>query len=308
VLVTGGAGFIGSHLVEKLVELGEEVVVLDNLSTGKIENLSSVEDKINFIEGDVRSENDLDKALEGVDYVFHEAALISLPESLKFPEKYNDVNVNGTFKLLMKAEEKGVKRVIFASSSAIYGESRSFPQSEDDKTSPVSVYAINKLVGEEYCKLFSECFDLECVCLRYFNVFGPRQSLDSEYAGVIAKFVSLFLKGERPVVFGDGLQSRDFVFVDDVVKANVSAMKAEDISGWVINIASGKSLSILGVIDSLNEIFGKKIEPKFEEKRRGDVRESVADVKKLREKLRVNGFVSFKEGLKKTIEWFKSSS
>ena len=304
-LVTGGAGFIGSSITERLVKSGQEVVVLDNLCEGKIENLSSVKNSIVFIKGDIRNDKDLDKALKGVDYVLHQAALRSVPKSMSMPLEYNDVNVNGTLKVLLKAREKNIKRVVFASSSSVYGERDNFPEKESDRVLPISPYATTKLLGEYYCKLFSASFGLETVSLRYFNVFGPKQSLDNQYAVVIPKFITCILKNDPPPVHGDGLQERDFTYIGNVVDANIKAAEAKGVSGDVFNVACGSANSLLNIIDIVNKILGKDIKPRFEPKREGDVRKTLADITELKTKLGINSFVQFEDGIKSTIEWFR---
>lgn len=305
-LVTGGAGFIGSNIVERLVKRGEKVIVLDNLLEGRLENLLAVKNKITFIKGDIRRERDLDKALRGVDFVLHQAALRSVPKSMKMPLEYNDVNVKGTLLLLMKAREHRVKRVVYASSSSVYGERNRFPEKESDTPSPISPYAVTKLIGEHYCRLFSKSFGLETVSLRYFNVFGPRQSLDNQYAVVIPKFITCILENEAPPVYGDGLQERDFTYVDNVVEANIKATIASEVSGQVFNIACGSANTVLNIVGKINKILGKNIKPALEPKRTGDVRKTLADITKLKDKLGITSFVQFDEGLKRTIEWFKN--
>lgn len=303
-LVTGGAGFIGSNIAEKLAGEGHAVIVLDNLVEGKLENLSPIKDKITFIKGDIREEKDLDRALKGVDFVLHQAALRSVPKSMERPIEYNDVNVNGTLKLLIKAKEHKIKRLVFASSSSVYGQRDTFPEKETDPTNPISPYATTKLVGEYYCKLFSNSYGLETVSLRYFNVFGPKQSLDNQYAVVIPKFIVCILNNQPPPVHGDGLQERDFTFIDNVVKANISASQARGVSGEVFNVACGSSNTVLDIVDKVNSILGKKIKPMLEPTRAGDVRKTLADIKKLKTKLGIKDFVDFKEGLKRTVDWF----
>ena len=304
-LITGGAGFIGSNIASSLVKRGEEVIVLDNLSEGKIENLDSVINNIKFIEGDIRNESDLEKAMEGVDFILHQAALRSVPKSMTRPLEYNDVNVNGTLKLLIKAKEKKIKRVVFASSSSVYGEKDKFPEREEDNVNPISPYASTKLIGEYYCKLFSNSFGLETVSLRYFNVFGPRQSLENQYAVVIPKFITCILKDESPPIHGDGKQERDFTFVENVIEANIKGAITPNISGEVLNVACGKATSVIGIVDSVNKILNKKIKPLFGPKREGDVRKTLADTTKLKKKLGIKKFISFEDGLHKTIEYFK---
>lgn len=304
-LVTGGAGFIGSNIVDSLVGNGEKVVVLDDLSAGKPENLKKVTGKITFIKGDIRNEKDLDKALKGVDFVLHQAALRSVPKSMERPLEYNDVNVTGTLRLLIKAKENKIKRFIFASSSSVYGDTSKFPEEETDPTNPISPYATTKLMGEYYCRLFSNSFGLETVSLRYFNIFGPRQSLENEYAVVIPRFITSMLKDESPPVHGDGLQERDFTFVENVVNVNMQAVTAKGVSGDIINVACGKANSVISIIPSVNRILSKNIKPVFEAKRPGDVRKTFADIKKLKKKLGIKHFIDFEDGLKKTVRWFK---
>jgi len=303
-LVTGGAGFIGSHITERLVQDGEKVIVLDNLKEGKLKNLSAVINKITFLKGDIRREKDLARALKGVDFVLHQAALRSVPKSMEMPLEYNDVNVNGTLKLLMKAKECKVKRVVYASSSSVYGERVKFPEKEEDRVSPISPYAVTKLMAGHYCRLFSKSYGLETVSLRYFNVFGPRQSLDNQYAVVIPKFITCILNNEPPPVHGNGLQERDFTFVDNVVDANIKAARAKGVSGEIINVACGRANRVLDIIKQVNMILGKNIKPVFKPKRPGDVRKTFADVTKLRRKLGIKSFIGFEEGVKRTVEWF----
>jgi len=304
-LVTGGAGFIGSNITDRLVADGHNVVVLDNLSEGKLENLSRVSKKIRFIKGDIRSEKDLDKALKGVDYVFHQAALRSVPKSMTMPVEYNDVNVNGTLRLLLRARAHNVKRVVFASSSSVYGNRTDFPERESDKPDPISPYAATKLMGEHYCRLFATSFGLETVSLRYFNVFGPRQSLDNQYAVVIPKFITCILRDEQPPVDGDGLQERDFTFIDNVVEANIKAALTKNISGEVFNVACGRANTVLGIVHEVNRILGKKVQPVFKPTRAGDVRKTLADVSKLKKKLGIKKFVTFEQGLERAVAWFE---
>ncbi|MBN1354164.1 MAG: SDR family oxidoreductase [Candidatus Omnitrophica bacterium] len=304
-LVTGGAGFIGSNIVDRLVGEGKRVVVLDNLCEGKIDNLSDSMSKINFIKGDIRNDKDLDKALKGVDFVLHQAALRSVPKSMERPLEYNDVNVNGTLRLLIKSREHKVKRFVFASSSSIYGERDRFPEREDDSVNPISPYATTKLLSEYYCRLFSNSYGLETVSLRYFNVFGPRQSLDNQYAIVIPKFINCILSDENPPVDWDGKQERDFTFVDNVVEANIRSATVDGISGEIFNVACGTSNSVLSIVEKVNAILGKDIKPVFGSKRPGDVRKTLADVSKLKTKLGIDNFIQFAEALERTVKWFE---
>ncbi len=223
------------------------------------------------------------------------------------PLEYNDVNVNGTLKLLIKAKEHRIKRVVYASSSSVYGERDKFPEKEDDGTNPISPYAATKLVGEYYCRLFSTAFGLETVSLRYFNVFGPRQSLDNQYAVVIPKFITCILNNEHPPVHGDGLQERDFTFVENVIEANIKAATVKGISGEVFNVACGESNSVLDIVDKVNKILDKNIKPVFEPRRTGDVRKTLADIAKIKSKLKIKNFIAFDEGLRRTIEWFRGN-
>lgn len=304
-LVTGGAGFIGSHLVEGLVRRGENVRVLDNFVTGKRENLEGLLDKIELIEGDIRDPDLVRGSMNGVDFVLHEAALHSVAKSVDEPEAYNDVNVRGTLNLLMAARDAGVRRLVFASSSSIYGETESLPEKEDQFPRLISPYAATKFAGEGYCRVFSEAYGFETASLRYFNVFGPRQDPGSEYAVVVPKFVICMLKDEPPPVHGDGAQSRDFTYIDNVVAATLAAATAKDVSGEVFNVACGKGYTVLDIVSHLNRLLGKSIEPRFTPPRKGDVRHTLADISKAKELLGFETKVGFEEGLKRTIEWFR---
>ncbi|MDD5310541.1 MAG: SDR family oxidoreductase [Candidatus Omnitrophica bacterium] len=305
-LVTGGAGFIGSNIVDELVRRREDVKVLDDFSSGKKENLGKVSGKIELVEGDIRDTALLKKALKGCDYVIHQAALRSVPKSLQNPQLYDDVNVKGTLNVLFASRENKVKRVVFASSSSVYGDALKLPQSEDQIPQPISPYAATKLAGEHYCRVFAKSYGLETVALRYFNVFGPRQSLESEYAVVIPKFIVCILKGEQPPVDGDGKQSRDFTYVDNVVEANLTAAIREGASGEVFNVACGKAYNLLELVKFLNEIIGKDIKPKFMPPRPGDVKHTLADVAKMKKLLKFDPKVDFVLGLRKTVEYFRS--
>lgn len=305
VLVTGGAGFIGSHIVDKLISLGAEVTVLDNLFTGKLENLSSSLSKIKFIKGDFCSSEALNEALAEVDLVCHQAALRSVPKSLNKPLDYHQVNVTGTLKLFFAAKTKGIERVVFASSSSVYGERTDFPEKETDCPKPVSPYAASKLMGEAYAYVFGKAYNLDVVSLRYFNVFGPRQSLESKYAVVIPKFITCLLNGDRPPIFGDGTQERDFSYIDNVVSANILALTKPGISGEVFNVAAGQPHSINFLLDKLKEILKVDIDPDYLATRPGDVMKSHADSQKIREVLGWESKVGFIEGLKLTADWFR---
>ena len=307
-LVTGGAGFIGSSIVDELVRRREEVKVLDDLSSGKKKNLEDVLSKIELIEGDIRDPAALKKALKGCDSVRHQAALRSVPKSLEDPLLYDDVNVKGTLSVLVASHENKIKRVVFASSSSVYGDTVKLPQSEDQIPQPISPYAATKLSGEHYLRVFAKSYGLETVALRYFNVFGPRQSLESEYAVVIPKFITCILKDEQPPVDGDGKQSRDFTYVDNVVEANLAAAVREGVSGEAFNVACGKGYDLLELVRILNEIIGKDIKPKFMPPRAGDVKHTLADVTKMKKLLKIDPKVDLVSGLKKTVEYFKSVS
>ncbi|MFC1658425.1 SDR family oxidoreductase [Candidatus Omnitrophota bacterium] len=324
-LVTGGAGFIGSHIVERLLKEGHFVRVLDNFSSGKRENLTfannvgtvpangySDDDKgtvpegrqFQLIEGDIRDFNTCLHACEGIDLVLHQAALRSVPKSMKDPYKYNEVNINGTLNMLEASKKKEIKRFVFASSSSVYGNTDIFPQKETHLPKLISPYALTKLAGEYYCRIFSENFGLETVSLRYFNVFGPRQSLDDEYAVVIPKFINCILKDEQPPVFGNGRQSRDFTYIENVVEANILAATVPGVSGQVFNIANGKDNTILELVNILNKILNKSIEPEFLPVRQGDVFRTFADISKTNELLGYKPKTSFEQGLRKTVEYF----
>ncbi len=301
-LVTGGAGFIGSHLVERLVKEGDDVVVLDDLSTGKLDNLQSVWDKIRFVKGDIRDVELVKNATQGVDFIFHQAAMRSVPLSVINPIDFNEVNVSGTLNVLLAAWEAKVKRFIFASSSSVYGDSGPLKK-EDMETKPVSPYAVSKVAGELYCSVFTNLYKVETVVLRYFNVFGPRQDPESQYAAVIPAFISKILGDEQPIVYGDGLQSRDFTYVENVITANIKAAKSEGVAGKIFNIACGRRYTLLEILDRVNSLLGKKIKPKFLPPREGDVRHTLADIGLAKQYLGFESMGDFEEGLKKTIQW-----
>lgn len=307
-LVTGGAGFIGSHIVDALVKNGDKVKVLDDFSSGRRENLKALLNKIKLIEGDIRDKALVNSAMPGVDYVLHQAALRSVPKSLGDPELYNDVNINGTLNILNAAQQARVKRVVFASSSSIYGERDVFPQKEDLLPLLISPYALTKLAGEYYCRIFSELYGLETVSLRYFNVFGPRQSLENQYAVVIPKFITCMLKDENPPVHGDGQQTRDFTYVENIVQANIKSAVSPGVKSEVFNIACGQAYSVLDIINHINKILKKSIEPKFIPPRPGDVKDTLADIAKAQKLIGFAPKVGFEQGLKKTIEYFSKKT
>ncbi|MBI4846595.1 MAG: SDR family oxidoreductase [Candidatus Omnitrophica bacterium] len=310
-LVTGGAGFIGSHIVEELLKKGESVVVLDNFSSGKESNLSFVSDyepssiSYELVRGDIRDKAACLKACQGVDYVLHQAALRSVPKSMEAPHDYNQVNIDGTLNMLEAARECKVKRFVLASSSSVYGDTDKFPQKEDAYPLLISPYALSKLTGEFYCRIFSENFGLQTVSLRYFNVFGFRQALDDEYAVVIPKFITCILNGEQPPIFGNGKQSRDFTFVKNVVQANLKAATTKGVSGEVFNVACGKDNSVNEIVEVVNKFAGKSIKAKYLPIRKGDVFKTLADVSKIGKLLDFKPEYNFEQGMQITFEWFK---
>jgi UDP-N-acetylglucosamine/UDP-N-acetylgalactosamine 4-epimerase len=307
-LVTGGAGFIGSHIVERLVAMKEKVRVLDNFCSGKMENLSGLPaDSFELIKGDIRDYDTCLKACSGVDFILHEAALRSVPKSLTMPHEYNAVNIDGTLNMLKAANECKVKRFVMASSSSVYGDTDKFPQREGDYPRLISPYALTKLAGEYYSRIFSKNYGLETVNLRYFNVFGPRQALDDEYAVVIPKFITCILKDQSPPVHGTGKQSRDFTYIDNVVNANLLSATAPNIKCEVFNIANGKDNSVLDIVTVVNKITGKSIKPVFEPSRAGDVFRTLADISRARRMLKYESKIDFQEGLKRTVEWFSKN-
>jgi len=306
-LVTGGAGFIGSALVRGLLKEEKHVRVIDNLSTGNLSNLEDILDRIEFMERDIRDLDAVQEACKGITYVFHQAAIPSVPRSIENPIEFNQSNVDGTLNVLVAARDKGVKRVIYAGSSSVYGDTPVLPKKEDMKPNPLSPYALTKLAGEYYCKVFSEVYGLETVTTRYFNVFGPRQNPESPYAAVIPKFIDAFLKGEKPLVFGDGEQTRDFTFVDNVVYANLLCSRAKRTKGEVINVATSSRVSLNELIKIIKEITGKKIDPVYKDPRKGDIKHSLADISKAEKMIGYRPLVDLREGLIKTVRWMKNS-
>ena len=302
-LVTGGAGFIGSHVVKRLAAAGETVRVLDNFSTGRLENIVSVVDDIELIEGDLRSYHAVLAAVAGVDYVLHLAALPSVPRSVKDPITSADVNIMGTLNVLHAANSMGVKRVVIASSSSVYGSNPALPKREDMCPHPLSPYAVSKLSTEQFCQTFGHVYGMETVALRYFNVFGPGQNPQSQYAAVIPKFIDSLLHDEQLTVHGDGTQSRDFTYVDNVVQANLLACTAADASGGVYNIACGERHSLNELIGELEALVGKSARIEYAPTRAGDVAHSLADIALARSQLGYEPSVSFSEGLRRTIDW-----
>lgn len=310
-LVTGGAGFIGSHITEKLLRDGHFVRVLDNFSSGKIENLFFTEEpelKANFelMRGDIRDKAVCAAACDSMEYCLHQAALRSVPKSMKDPESYNDVNIGGTLNLLQAAAAKKIKRLVMASSSSVYGDVTRFPEKEEFYPELISPYALSKLADEYYCRIFSEHFGLETVCLRYFNVFGPRQALDDEYAVVIPKFIHCILHDQQPPIFGNGKQSRDFTYIDNVVQANLRSAVAPGIRHQVFNVANGRDTRVIDLVSAINKTLGKSVKPEFLPVRAGDVFRTCADISRIRKVIGFRPEVDFAEGLKRTISWFKA--
>jgi UDP-glucose 4-epimerase len=304
-LVTGGAGFIGSHIAEALVRRGDRVRVIDNLSTGHIENLDTFRDKIEFIEGDLRDADTVAAAVDGVDCIFHEAALASVPRSVQFPLDTHAHCVTATVTLLDAARRAGVRRLVYAASSSAYGDQPNSSKRETDLPEPISPYGAAKLAAEYYCRAFSASYALETVCLRYFNVFGPRQDPDSPYSAVIPLFITAMLHGRRPTIYGDGLQSRDFTFVANVVHANLLAADAPNVSGRLFNCANGRTTDLLTLVRILNDLLGTDVQPVHADPRVGDVRESMADVTQARKWLGHETQVHFEEGLRRSIDYYR---
>ena len=306
VLVTGGAGFIGSHLTDKLVELGHRVRVIDDFSSGRRSNLEGVLDRIDLHEADLRDPAACRRACTGVEVIFHEAAVPSVPKSVEQPERSHQANIDGTFNLLRAAVDCKVRRVIYAASSSAYGDTEVSPKHEGIRPEPLSPYAVQKLMGEHYLRAFYECFGLEALSLRYFNVFGARQDPKSQYAAAIPAFVTAVLREEPPTIYGDGTQTRDFTHVDNVVHANILALKASEAKGQAVNAACGGQISVNEVLAAINRILGKQVEARYTERRAGDVLHSCADGRLARELLGYEPIVSFEEGLSRAIEYYKT--
>jgi len=306
-LVTGGAGFIGSNTVDELVRRGHSVVVLDDLSSGKEDNLAEVRNKITFIKGGITDIEVVRKAMHEAEYVLHLGARTSVPRSVKDPIETNKINIDGTLNVLVAAKDLKVKRVVFAASSSAYGETPTLPKVETMQPQPISPYGVTKFVGELYAQTFGRCYGLENVSLRYFNIFGPRQDPGSPYSGVLAKFCTAFLEDTPPVVFGDGEQTRDFTYVENAVHANLLACEAPNVSGKVFNVGVGGRVSLNEVLRELGKITGKTMEAKYEPPREGDIRDSQADISQAREFLGYKPQVSFEEGLARTFEWYRET-
>jgi UDP-N-acetylglucosamine/UDP-N-acetyl-alpha-D-glucosaminouronate 4-epimerase len=303
-VVTGGAGFIGSHIVEELVRRGETTKVIDDFSSGKRENLAGFKDHVDIIEADIANARDLTELLRGADYVIHHAAIPSVPKSVLDPLKTHHANVNATLNLLIACRDARIQRVVYASSSALYGDSPELPKQESMLPNPQSPYGAQKLFSEIYCQVFTKSYGLETVSLRYFNVFGPRQDSTSQYSGVLALFIPAVLQDRRPTIYGDGLQSRDFVYVQNVVEANLLACKAPGAAGMAFNIACGDRITLNSMLQQINTITGKTISPVYAEPRAGDIKHSQADISHARKHLGYEPKMSFHEGLKRTIEWY----
>ncbi len=308
-LVTGGAGFIGCNLVRYILGKGHDVVVVDNFSTGKRENVADFIDKVEFIEGDIRDRELMDRAVKGVSAIFHEAALGSVPRSVEDPQTSHDVNVNGTLTVLESARAAGVKRIIFAASSSAYGDQEELPKHEGMPPRPISPYAASKVACEGYMRAYAACYGLETLSLRYFNVFGAYQDPEGPYAAVIPAFISRILRGQRPVVFGDGEQSRDFCYIDNVCEANWLAANApaEKCDGTVINIACGARTTLNEILDLLRELLHTDIEAEYTDPRPGDVRHSLADVSLAKKVIGYEPKVYFADGLRKAIDWYAAN-
>jgi UDP-glucose 4-epimerase len=303
-LVTGGGGFIGSHLVQALLEDGHEVRVLDNFATGRRENLLSFDASFELIEGDIQSYERVHNAALGCEMVLHQAAMPSVPRSIQDPLTSNASNVIGTLNVLLAARDNGARRVIFASSSSVYGASEGLPKCESQAPLPISPYAVAKLAGEGYCRSFHAVYGLETVALRYFNVFGPRQDPLSQYAAVIPNFLMAALRGERPTIHGDGTQTRDFTYVSNVIDANRLAMTAPDVAGQLLNVAYGGRISLNEVVATICELTGREVEPRYDPPRVGDVPHSMANIDRARDLLGFEPAVNFRDGLARTIEYF----
>jgi len=305
-LVTGGAGFIGSNLVDALLEKGFEVRVLDDFSSGLRENLRHLDSQIEIVEGDVGDPEVCRRAVTGCSGIFHLAAMVSVQKTIGEPTRSHYVNLDSTLNLLVAAREAGARRFVFASSAAIYGNSPDLPKIETMRPEPLSPYAVQKLAGEHYLKVFHDLYGLETLALRFFNVFGPRQNPGSDYAAVIPKFIALMLAGKQPTIFGDGHQTRDFIHVSEVVRALIQAGTLNGIGGFVCNVAGGEKTDLIQLVGTINRILGTRLEPTFGPAAPGDVRDSLADVAHARRVLDFTPQVSFEEGLRRTIDWYKS--
>lgn len=307
-LVTGGAGFIGSHIASALASGGAKLRIIDDLSTGYRENLEEISGDVDFVHASLANENLLRKAVEDVELVFHEAAIPSVPRSIENPRQTHIASVESTFSLLLASRDKKVRRIIYAASSSAYGDQPTLPKVETMLPEPLSPYAVAKLVGEHYCQVFTRVYGLETISLRYFNVFGPRQDPSSQYSGVISRFISALLKGERPVIYGDGEQSRDFTYIDNVVDANLKAAESARGIGQVINVANGERISLNQLLEELKSLTGKSdVKADYQDARAGDVKHSLADISRARDMLGFQPRVNLQTGLELTIDWWKKS-
>jgi nucleoside-diphosphate-sugar epimerase len=306
-LVTGGAGFIGSHLTEELVRRGHQVRVVDNLLSGKRRNLDHIVG-VEFLEGDLADMAVCTRAVQGVEFVLHQAAIPSVPRSVKDPVASNRANIDGSLNILVAARDAGVKRLVYAGSSSAYGNTPTLPKREDMPTNPLSPYALQKLVAEQYCQMFTQLYGFETVTIRYFNVFGPRQDPGSPYSGVISLFATAVLEGRSPTIFGDGEQTRDFTYVANVVDGVLRACEAPGAAGEVINVATGRRISLNDLLKTLNAIAGASVEPVYAEPRVGDVKDSLADIAKAKQLLGYTPLVALDEGLKRTLAWARTES
>lgn len=306
--VTGGAGFIGSHIVHELVRRGEAVRVIDNLATGRIANIAGISSHITFHEVDICNLGIITPLVAGAQYVIHLAAIPSVVRSIEDPLTANEVNLTGTLNVLLASRDAGVKRLVFAASAAAYGNDPTMPRVETLTPDPLSPYALAKVAGEYYCRIFTRIYGLETVALRFFNIFGPRQDPDSPYTGVLSKFVAAYQSGGTPVIFGDGEQSRDFTYVDNVVDAVLKSCTAPAAAGKLINVGVGRSYTLNQTIGVLNGIFARQVQPRYDPPRKGDVRHSLADISLARQTLGYEPSVSFEDGLRRTVEWFKAGA
>lgn|SRR5574341_990083 len=309
VLVTGGAGFIGSHLATALVESGAKVRIIDNLSTGYLKNIDAIAGRVDFVQKSINDDQSLRRAISDAELVFHEAAIPSVPRSVEQPRESHEASVNATFALLLAARDHKVRRFIYAASSSAYGDQPELPKREDMRPAPLSPYAVGKLVGEYYCQVFTHVYRLETVSLRYFNVFGPRQDPGSPYSGVISRFMSALVAGEQPVIYGDGEQTRDFTYVSNVVDANLRAARSPDAAGKVINIANGTRTTLNELLEMMKKIVGKTdVTPRYESRRLGDVRNSLADLTRARALLGYEPSIDLQEGLRLTFDWWQRNN
>jgi nucleoside-diphosphate-sugar epimerase len=308
VLITGGAGFIGSNLADGLLRQGHDVRILDNFSTGHRANLAHIADDVEVVEGDLRSYERVSRAVRGCEAVFHEGAMPSVPRSVQDPLTSSEINIGGTLNVILAARDEGTRRVVFASSSSVYGDAPGFPRVETQATSPLAPYAVSKLAAEQFCRVAHIVYDLETVALRYFNVFGRRQDPFSQYSAVIPKFIIAMKEGRSPTIFGDGMQSRDFTHIDDVVAANLLAMKAPGAAGGIFNIACGRQVSLNDLVSELNSVLDTDIEATYVEPRAGDVKHSLADVGRAERELGFHAEVEFGEGLRRTVQAYEPSA